>query len=231
MNNNKIKILIADDEPDILEILQYNLRKEGFSVHTTKESRQVLTLARSFRPDLIILDIMMPEQDGVETCKELRSLKEFDDTLIVFLTARSEDYSQIVALEEGADDYIIKPVSPRVLVARLKALLTRKEKTLPAPNGNGSKPIGLLIDEEKYLVYKNGKAIQLARKEFELLSLLASVPGKVFSRSDIFTRVWGEPFRLNDRTIDVHIRKIREKIGDPHIRTIKGIGYKFEVQL
>ncbi|MBK8808467.1 MAG: response regulator transcription factor [Bacteroidales bacterium] len=225
MSDKFNKILIADDEPDIIEFLQYNLEKNGFIVISAINGRQALDLAIKEKPDLILLDIMMPELDGVEVCRELRDRAEFKDTLIAFLTARSEDYSQIAGFEVGADDYMTKPIKPRVLVARIKALLKRKEVAAPPIN---LKQYGeLSIDVEKRLIIINDIPYHLPKKEYEILNLLASKPGKVFTREEIYHLIWGFDIFVGDRTIDVHVRKIREKIGEDFIRTIKGIGYKF----
>lgn len=221
------KILIVDDEPDILEFLQYNLRKEGYQVVTAPDGMQAIHVAEREKPHLIILDIMMPEMDGVEACRLLRSRKEFDDTPIAFLTARDEDFSQIAALDVGGDDYITKPIKPRVLVSRINALLRRSIRT----NEEEAKSIqlhDLTIDRDKVLVFKNGQTIELPRKEFEILWLLASKPGRVFTREEIFDKIWGSDVIVGNRTIDVHIRKLREHIGEVYIKTMKGIGYKFD---
>ncbi|MCR9287407.1 MAG: response regulator transcription factor [Bacteroidetes bacterium] len=224
----KYKILVVDDEPDILEILTYNLEKEGFLVETAVDGEEGIQKAIKMQPDLIILDIMMPNIDGVEVCRNLRDKKQFENTLIAFLTAREEDYSQIAALDVGGDDYITKPIRPRVLISRIKALL-RRSGNLGSENNDSISKIGnLTIDREKILVIKDDKKIDLAKKEFELLNLLISKPGKVFSREEIFIKVWGSDVIVGNRTIDVHIRKLREKLGDNYIKTIKGIGYKFE---
>ncbi len=223
---NQAKILLVDDEPDILEILEYNLRKEGYEVATAENGEEGLKRANDFKPDLIILDIMMPIMDGVEVCRQLRTNKAFDSTVITFLTAREEDYSQIAALDTGGDDYITKPIRPRVFLSRVKALLrrgTRKEEEAPTLIKIGD----IEIDLEQIVVRRGEERIQLAKKEFDLLTLLASKPGKVFSRDEIFNRVWGADVIVGNRTIDVHIRKLREKLGDHYIKTIKGIGYKF----
>lgn len=223
------KILVVDDEPDILEFLRYNLEKEGFSVVTAADGEEGLAIADKEQPDLIILDIMMPKMDGVEVCRVLRSKPSFAQTVIAFLTAREEDFSQIAALETGGDDYITKPIRPRVFISRIKALLrrrSRKEAEEEAPNQ--IKISDLLIDRDRIIVERGDETIELAKKEFELLSLLVSKPGKVFSREEIFNKVWGTDVIVGNRTIDVHIRKLREKIGDHYIKTIKGIGYKFE---
>jgi two-component system alkaline phosphatase synthesis response regulator PhoP len=224
-----VKILIVDDEPDILEFLEYNLRKEGFEVYTANDGEAGIAIAEKERPNLIILDIMMPKMDGVEVCRHLRAKTEFDSTVIAFLTAREEDYSQIAALDVGGDDYITKPIRPRVFVSRVKALLRRSERAANADGADMVIRVGdLAIDQERVSVQRGEEVIELAKKEFELLHLLVSKPGKVFSREEIFNKVWGTDVIVGNRTIDVHIRKLREKIGDHYIKTIKGIGYKFE---
>ena len=231
MKNEDIKILLVDDELDILEFIEYNLTKENYQVLTASNGYDAIKTAEKHNPHLIILDIMMPGLDGVEVCRELRSKPQFKDTIIAFLTARSEDYSQIAGFEVGGDDYITKPIRPRVLLSRVGALLRRlSDSSTNTKRANDVilKVGDLVIDKEKILVYKNDDAITLAKKEFELLCLLASKPGKVFSRDEIFNKVWGTEVIVGNRTIDVHIRKVREKIGDDYIRTIKGIGYKFE---
>lgn len=222
------KILIVDDEPDILEFLTYNLEKEDFKVVTAGNGVEGLQVAKAEKPNLIILDIMMPEMDGVELCRQLRETEGFENTLIAFLTAREEDYSQIAALDVGGDDYITKPIRPRVFISRVKALLRRQVRKEDEDTGKRIEVADLIIDLEQFLVFKNEEAIELAKKEFELLNLLISKPGKVFSREEIFNKVWGTDVIVGNRTIDVHIRKLREKIGDHYIKTIKGIGYKFE---
>lgn len=222
------KILIVDDEPDIIEFLEYNLKKEGFEVYSANNGEEGLAQAERHLPDLIILDIMMPKMDGVEVCRQLRAREAFQSTIITFLTAREEDYSQIAALDTGGDDYITKPIRPRVLISRIKALLRRRAGA-DADEASSHIVIGdLTIDLEKILVQRGDEIFELAKKEFDLLTLLASKPGKVFSREEIFNRVWGADVIVGNRTIDVHIRKLREKLGDHYIRTIKGIGYKFE---
>ncbi|HOU47029.1 MAG TPA: response regulator transcription factor [Chitinophagales bacterium] len=222
------KILVVDDEPDILEFLSYNLEKEGFSVETAENGKQALEKAKKNHPDIVLLDVMMPEMDGIETCRTMREMPQFENTIIAFLTARTEDYSQIAGFETGADDYISKPIKPRVLVSRLKALLRRYEakesKSSFLDVGN------IQIDRERYLIIFNGKEMAVPRKEFELLYLLASKPGKVFKRDEILNEIWGRDIIVGDRTIDVHIRKLREKLGEELIKTVKGIGYKFEEQ-
>ncbi len=222
------RILVVDDEPDILEILAYNLRKEGFQVTTANNGEEGLRKAEEVQPDLIILDIMMPQMDGVEVCRNIRSRREFDKTLVAFLTAREEDYSQIAALDVGGDDYITKPIKPRVLMSRVKALLRRPAGSDSASEADIIRVGDLSIDKERVVITKGAEQIDLAKKEFELLCLLVSKPGKVFTREEIFNKVWGTDVIVGNRTIDVHIRKLREKIGDDYIKTIKGIGYRFE---
>jgi two-component system, OmpR family, alkaline phosphatase synthesis response regulator PhoP len=225
MNTSDFKILLVDDEPDIIEFLSYNLKKEGYHVFTALTGEEGIDVARKETPHLILLDVMMPGIDGIEVCKELRGIPGMDSVIIAFLTARSEDYSHIAGFEAGADDYISKPIKPRVLLSRIKALLRRSN----AGTESTSVDVGKLrIDRESYLVHKEGEEINLPRKEFELLSLLASKPGKVFAREEILNKVWGDDVVVGDRTIDVHIRKLREKLGEEFIRTVKGVGYKFE---
>lgn len=225
---DSVKILVVDDEPDILELLEYNLQKEGYNVLTANNGAEGVAIAEREKPDLIILDIMMPKMDGVEVCRHLRSRPNFDKTLIAFLTAREEDYSQIAALDVGGDDYITKPIRPRVFMSRIKALLRRSERADDQSDDTQVRVGDLIIDRERVTVQRGEKIVELAKKEFELLSLLVSKPGKVFSREEIFNKVWGTDVIVGNRTIDVHIRKLREKIGDKYIKTIKGIGYKFE---
>ncbi|MDD4189974.1 MAG: response regulator transcription factor [Mangrovibacterium sp.] len=232
MSEEKFKILLVDDEVDILEFISYNLEKEGFKVYTAQNGAEAIRIAGKKSPHLIILDVMMPEMDGIAACEELRKIPSLQGSIIAFLTARGEDYSQIAGFEAGADDYITKPIRPKVLVSRVKALLKRTGTggsfTAAAAEAGSSLAIGdLVIDKERYLVKKNGEEMILPRKEFELLSLLVSKPGKVFTREEIYYSVWGDNVVVGDRTIDVHIRKLREKIGNNHIRTLKGIGYKF----
>lgn len=223
------KILLVDDEPDILDFLRYNLQKEGYQVFTANDGVEGLKTAEAARPDLVILDIMMPRMDGVELCRELRNRPEFANLLIIFLTARDEDYSQIAALDIGGDDYITKPIRPRVLLSRIKAMLRRLDRgDTPAEADTIIRVADLAIDRERVSVKRGDEEIELAKKEFELLSLLASKPGKVFTREEIFNKVWGTDVIVGNRTIDVHIRKLREKVGEDYIKTIKGIGYKFE---
>jgi two-component system alkaline phosphatase synthesis response regulator PhoP len=219
------KILLVDDEPDILEFLSYNLKKEGYNVFIALNGKEGISIAKKEIPELIILDVMMPEMDGMEVCKELRKSHGLKNVMIAFLTARNEDYSQISGFDSGADDYITKPIKPNVFVSRVKALLRRIEKK---SNSNIIETGGIKIDSEKYLVEKDGKEMVLPKKEFELLHLLISKPGKVFKREEILNSVWGDNVVVGDRTIDVHIRKLREKIGDDYFKTIKGVGYKFD---
>lgn len=219
------KILIADDEPDILEIVQYNLQAEGFEVTTAKNGNEAIEKAKRILPDLIILDIMMPGKTGMEVCNTLRSLPPFKNTLIIFLTALSDEGTEIKGLETGADDYLTKPISPKVLVSKVNALFRRFLKDEPKIVKIGD----LEIDREKYMINFKGTDIVLARKEFELLSLLASKPGKVFLRNEILNTIWGTEVIVGDRTIDVHIRKIRQKLDLDCISTVKGVGYKFEI--
>jgi len=221
------KILLVDDEQDILEFLSYNLKKEGYSVFTANNGKEAIIIAKKVTPDLIILDVMMPDMDGIETCRGLREIPELKNVMIAFLTARNEDYSQIAGFDVGADDYINKPIKPRVLISRIKALLRRATGT-EANKIDKVDTGGIKIDRERYVIEKNGVEINLPKKEFELLALLASKPGKVFTREVILDLVWGGDVVVGDRTIDVHIRKLREKIGEDFIKTIKGIGYKFE---
>lgn len=228
METKKYKILLVDDEPDILEFLSYNLEKEGFEVHTAQNGKEAIVLARKIKPHLIILDVMMPEMDGVETCDVIRNDSSLKNVIIAFLTARSEDYSQIAGFEAGADDYIAKPVKPKVLISRIKALLKRyKNDEITDNKPNIIRQSDLVIDRERYIVIKDKKELNLPKKEFELLALLLSKPDKVFTRDEIYSSVWGDSIIVGDRTIDVHIRKLREKIGDDHIKTIKGVGYKY----
>lgn len=225
MEQNPYKILVVDDEPDILEFIDYNLKRAGFEVFLASNGQEGIAKAKELIPDLIIMDVMMPVMDGIEACRQLREMPEFKNTFIVFLTARSEEYSEIAGFNVGADDYITKPIKPRVLLSRITAILRRR-----AQNETESKlNIGdLTIDRDSYTVLKSGLLIQMAKKEFELLYLLASKPGKVFTRENILEKVWGDDVLVVDRTIDVHIRKIREKLGEDTISTIKGVGYKFE---
>jgi len=222
------KILLVDDEPDILEFLGYNLRKEGYQVHTSSNGSEGVAKAREVLPQLIILDVMMPEMDGIEACAEIRKIPEISNSIIIFLTARGEDYSQIAGFDAGADDYITKPIKPRVFVSRVKALLRRYKEESPQVEGNVVVAGEFSIDRDRYVVIREDVEFSLPRKEFELLSLLASRPNKVFTREEILAGVWGNDVIVGDRTIDVHVRKIREKLETQAIKTIKGVGYKFE---
>lgn len=226
MKNSDIKILCVDDEPDILEILKYNLSNEGYDISIANDGLSGIKKAKEINPNLIIMDVMMPNMDGIQACENLRADEKFNDTIIMFLTARGEDYSHVAAYEAGADDYVTKPVKPKVLVSKVKGLLRRFKKV----NDNDINIIehnDIKIDKEKYKVYISGKTLILPRKEFELLYLLASKPDKVFKRDKIMENVWGGEVIVGDRTIDVHIRKLREKVGDKYIKTLKGVGYKF----
>jgi len=226
MSNSNFKILLVDDEPDIVEFLGYNLKKEGYTILTANNGKDAVEIAKKEIPHLIVLDVMMPDMDGIETCRELREQKNLQEVLIAFLTARSEDYTQIAGFEVGADDYITKPIKPRVFISRVKALLRRLQAN------NISESViefgNIRIDKEKHVVYKGQEEIALPKKEFKLFSLLSSKPGKVFTREFILDTVWGDEVVVGDRTIDVHIRKLREKIGDDYFKTVKGVGYKFE---
>ena len=225
MNKSKYRILLVDDEEDIVEFLSYNLKREGYQVSTAPNGQEAVEKAVAGKPHLIIMDVMMPEMDGIEAVKQIRKIPELDDTLIIFLTARSEDYTQIEGLEAGADDYVAKPVKPKVLMSRLSALLRRSVKK---DKSDVIRVNDLIIDKEQFLVFRGNHKIRLPKKEFKLLFLLASSPDKVFTREEIFAKVWGNDVIVGDRTIDVHVRKIREKTGVDYIRTVKGIGYKLE---
>jgi two-component system alkaline phosphatase synthesis response regulator PhoP len=226
MSNQAKKILIVDDEPDILEIVSYNLIMHGYEIETAKDGDQAIVKAKQFHPDLIILDIMMPKKNGIEVCKILRSQPEFQQTLIVFLTALNDELSHVKGLELGADDFISKPISPKIMVSKVNAFFRRLNK----PEENKGMEIGdLRIEPEEYMVYLKNEPISLAKKEFELLQYLASKPGRVFLRTEILNQIWGSDVIVGDRTIDVHIRKIRQKLGLDCITTVKGVGYKFEL--
>ncbi|MGV3507946.1 MAG: response regulator transcription factor [Sphingobacteriaceae bacterium] len=225
--SSKQKILIVDDEPDIRELIEYNLKKEGYQVYTASNGQEGVSEAKRSHPDLIILDIMMPKMDGIEACRILRTMNEFKNTFMVFLTARSEEYSEIAGFNVGADDYIAKPIKPRALVSRINAILRRNSQPEEQPE-NKLEIADLTIDRETYMVYRNGEKIVLAKKEFELLYLLASKPGKVYTREVILKSIWEDSVVVTNRTIDVHIRKVREKLGDDYISTVKGVGYKFD---
>lgn len=226
MKKSDIKILCVDDEPDILEILKYNLSNVGYDIYLANDGLSAIKKAKEIIPNLIIMDIMMPKMDGIQACENLRANEKFNDTIIMFLTARGEDFSHVAAYEAGADDYVTKPVKPKILISKVKGLLRRFKKV----TDNDIAIIELkdiVIDKEKYKVYISGNNLDLPRKEFELLYLLASKPDKVFKREKIMENVWGGEVVVGDRTIDVHIRKLREKLGDKYIKTIKGVGYKF----
>lgn len=226
MKNEDVRILLVDDEPDILEIVGYNLSLEGYQVFTAKNGVEAVSKAKKKQPHLIILDVMMPEMDGIEACEIMRNTPGLENTMITFLTARGEDYSQLAGFEAGADDYIQKPIKPKVLVSKVKALLRRRRED--GPNEEDVYRVGdLEINREEYKVVNKGQEMVLPRKEFELLALLTSKPDKVFKREVILEKVWGNEVVVGGRTIDVHIRKLREKIGDDHFKTVKGVGYKF----
>ena len=225
MKKKDIRILLVDDEPDVIEIIKYNLVREGYSVKTASNGREALKKADKNLPHLIIIDVMMPEMDGIEACEELRKDSRFNDTIIMFLTARGEDYSYVAAFDSGADDYVTKPIKPKIIISKVKALLRRLKKE--DENKDKIRLGKLIIDREQYEVTYKGKTFSLPRKEFELLYLLASKPDKVVKREKIMQIVWGSEVVVGDRTIDVHIRKLREKIGDKYLKTIKGVGYKF----
>jgi len=225
--STKQKILIVDDEPDILELKEYNLKKEGYQVYTARNGQEAVSEAKKVLPDLIVLDIMMPKMDGIEACRIMRTMPEFKNTFMVFLTARSEEYSEIAGFNVGADDYIAKPIKPRALVSRINAIL-RRNAPAEEVTDNKLEIDGLVIDREAYLVYQKGEKVVLAKKEFELLYLLASKPGKVYTREVILKNIWEDSVVVTNRTIDVHIRKLREKLGDDIVSTVKGVGYKFE---
>ncbi|MBW1297036.1 response regulator transcription factor [Aquimarina litoralis] len=227
MNKKDITILLVDDEPDILEIVGYNLTAEGYNVLTAENGTEAVKIAKKKKPHLIILDVMMPEMDGIEACEQIRKIPDLQNTIITFLTARGEDYSQVAGFDAGADDYITKPIRPKVLVSKVKALLRRLKED--DTSDNVVKIGDLVINRDEYKIIKDKNEIILPRKEFELLSLLASKPGKVFKREDILDKVWGNEVIVGGRTIDVHIRKLREKLGDDSFKTIKGVGYKFVV--
>ncbi|MGY4386125.1 two-component system alkaline phosphatase synthesis response regulator PhoP [Pedobacter sp. UYP24] len=228
MSNSNQKILIVDDEPDILELIEYNLKKEGYQVFLANNGQEGINVAKKVHPDLIILDIMMPKMDGIEACRIMRAIPEFKNTFMVFLTARSEEYSEIAGFNVGADDYIAKPIKPRALVSRINAIL-RRNTSADEISENKVEIGDLVIDREAYLVYQSGQKVVLAKKEFELLYLLASKPGKVYTRESILKNIWEDSVVVTNRTIDVHIRKLREKLGETYVATVKGVGYKFEL--
>jgi two-component system, OmpR family, alkaline phosphatase synthesis response regulator PhoP len=220
------KVLVVDDEADILELLKYNLAKEGYDVKTSLDGRKAVEIAKTYHPDLILLDIMMPHQDGVETCRQLREIPELNNSFVIFLTARSEEYSEVAAFDIGADDYITKPIKPRALMSRINALFRRDSKK--KKENNQVSAGDLSIDRTSYTATIGEEKINLPKKEFELLYFLAQNPGKVFSRDDLLQNIWGTDVYVLARTVDVHIRKVREKIGEGYISTVKGVGYKFE---
>lgn len=232
MSTGQNRILLVDDEQDILEFLSYNLRKEGYEVYTSTNGKEAVGIAKEVKPQLIILDVMMPDLDGIETCRELRAIDDLKESVITFLTARGEDFSQIAGFDAGADDYITKPIKPRVLISRVQALLRRYNTEAKSTKAKANPYIievgNLIIDREAYIIRHDGVDIQLPKKEFELLALLASKPGKVFTREEILKIVWGDDVVVGDRTIDVHVRKLREKLGEDYIKTVKGVGYKFD---
>ncbi|MES2864548.1 MAG: response regulator transcription factor [Bacteroidota bacterium] len=228
MKKRDIKILLVDDEPDILEIVGYNLEQAGYQVFKAENGKDAVKQAQKVKPHLIIMDVMMPEMDGMEACEKIREIPDLKDTIITFLTARSEDYSQVAGFDVGADDYIAKPIKPKLLVSKVKGLL-RRLKDEEAENSETLSVGNLQINREEYKIIKDGVTIVLPRKEFELLYLLASKPGKVFTRAEILDKVWGNEVIVGGRTIDVHIRKLREKIDEDVFKTIKGVGYKIEL--
>jgi len=228
MKKKDIKLLLVDDEPDILEIVSYNLQNEGYQIFTAANGIEAIKMAKKTNPHLILLDVMMPEMDGIEACEKIREIKGLEDVIIAFFTARGEDYSQVAGFDAGADDYITKPVKPKVLVSKVKSLLRRLKKG-QAEVENIITIGNIIINRDEYFVQRDKEKISLPRKEFELLALLASKPGKVFKRENILESVWGNDVVVGGRTIDVHIRKLREKIGDEYFKTVKGVGYKFNV--
>ena len=227
MKKKEIKILLVDDEPDIIEIVKYNLENEGYQIFTASNGVEAIKKSEEIHPHLILLDVMMPEMDGIEACERIREIDSLNDVIISFFTARGEDYSQLAGFDAGADDYITKPVKPKVLVSKVKALLRRIKNANESPTTTIG---GLVINREEYFVQKNKNKIVLPRKEFELIALLASKPGKVFKRDEILDKVWGNDVIVGGRTIDVHIRKLREKLGDHYFKTVKGVGYKFNAK-
>ncbi|WP_104385582.1 response regulator transcription factor [Sphingobacterium sp. HMA12] len=229
MSSSKQKILIVDDEKDILDLIAFNLNREGYQVSTAQNGEEAIQVAKQVNPDLIILDVMMPKMDGIEACRIMRAMPEFKSTFMVFLTARSEEYSEIAGFHVGADDYIAKPIKPRALMSRINAILRRNTSEESDSSAQDKIEIAdLVIDRDSFLVYKGEQKIVLAKKEFELLYLLASKPNKVFTREQILKSIWEDSVVVTNRTIDVHIRKLREKIGDDYVTTVKGVGYKFD---
>jgi two-component system alkaline phosphatase synthesis response regulator PhoP len=230
MSKNKHKVLVVDDEADIVELIKYNLEKEGFEVKTANDGQTAVEKAKKFEPDAILLDIMMPEMDGVEACHQIRNIPNLDGTYIIFLTARVEEYSEVAAFEAGADDYITKPVKPRALISRINAIF-RRDKSKPDNKENSEiKVKDLVINKSSYTVLQRGESLSLPKKEFELLCYLAESPDKFFTRNELLDNIWGSDVYVLPRTVDVHIRRLREKIGDGYIKTMKGVGYKFEVE-
>ena len=229
MINPKPKILVVDDEQDIVDIISYNLSKEGFQVSTANNGKEAIRVAKEVYPDLIILDVMMPEMDGIEACRLMRSMPEFKNTFVIFLTARSEEYSEIAGFHVGADDYIAKPIKPRALISRINAILRRNANDANDDQTDKLEIMDLVIDRDSFLVFRGDEKFVLAKKEFELLYLLASKPNKVFTREQILKAIWEDSVVVTNRTIDVHIRKLREKIGELYVTTVKGVGYKFEL--
>ncbi|MGG5578152.1 response regulator transcription factor [Myroides sp. C15-4] len=229
MKNSDIKVLLVDDEQDIIEIISYNLEKEGYQVSTARNGKEAIEKAKKELPHLIILDVMMPEMDGMEACENIRKIDSLQNVIIAFLTARGEDYSQVAGFDAGADDYITKPVKPKVLMSKIKALLRRLKTVEETDNGDIIQIGNIEINRDEYKILIDGVELSLPRKEFELLYLLASKPGKVFTREEILDRVWGNEVVVGGRTIDVHIRKLREKVGDDCFKTIKGVGYKLDM--
>lgn len=228
--SSKQKILVVDDESDILDLISYNLRREGYQVYTATNGRLAIEKAKEVKPDLIILDVMMPVMDGIEACRLMRNMLEFKNTFMIFLTARSEEYSEIAGFHVGADDYIAKPIKPRALMSRINAILRRNTVDVADAATDKLAIADLIIDRDEFVVYRGSEKIVLARKEFELLYLLASKPNKVYTREQILKSIWEDSVVVTNRTIDVHIRKLREKIGDTYVSTVKGVGYKFELQ-
>ncbi len=228
--SSKQKILVVDDESDILDLISYNLRREGYQVYTATNGRLAIEKAKEVKPDLIILDVMMPVMDGIEACRLMRNMLEFKNTFMIFLTARSEEYSEIAGFHVGADDYIAKPIKPRALMSRINAILRRNTVDVADAATDKVAIADLIIDRDEFVVYRGSEKIVLARKEFELLYLLASKPNKVYTREQILKSIWEDSVVVTNRTIDVHIRKLREKIGDTYVSTVKGVGYKFELQ-
>ncbi|QJX46057.1 response regulator transcription factor [Hymenobacter taeanensis] len=226
-NPNAYKILVVDDDPDIVELLEYNLRKEGYEVASAPDGRKALEVAPQFGPDIILLDVMMPNLDGIAACRQLREMPKFKETYIIFLTARAEEFSEVAAFEAGADDFIAKPIKPRALMSRLAAFVRRDKD--PQVQTDSIEINGLKIDRTGFAVYQDGKKISLPKKEFELLAFLAASPHKVFGRDELLQNIWGNDVFVLARTVDVHVRKVREKVGDHHIQTIKGVGYKFNI--